>query len=77
MNNQLNNRPILHDLGDGLIFCRYTAGEADNLTEFNAHIHSLPCEWEPAGATCLQNLIPPSFVMRVNNLIRCLSRPGN
>jgi hypothetical protein len=29
MNIHLNNRPILHDLGDGLILCRSTADDAD------------------------------------------------
>ena len=37
---QLNNRPILRNLGDGLILCRSTAGDADALAEFNSRIHS-------------------------------------
>ncbi len=37
---QLNNRPILRDLGDGLILCRSTADDADALAEFNSRIHS-------------------------------------
>jgi hypothetical protein len=36
----LNNRPILRDLGDGLILCRSTAGDADALAEFNSKVHS-------------------------------------
>lgn len=27
MNTHLNNRPILHDQGDGLILCRSTTGD--------------------------------------------------
>jgi hypothetical protein len=37
---QLNNRPVLRDLGDGLILCRTTAADAEALAEFNSHIHS-------------------------------------
>ena len=37
---QLNNRPILQRLGDGLVLCRSTAGDADALAEFNSRIHS-------------------------------------
>jgi hypothetical protein len=40
MNNQLNNRPILHDSGDGSILCCHKAGEADTLLEFYAHVRS-------------------------------------
>ena len=40
MNIHLNNRPILHDLGDGLILCRSNTGDAEALAEFNSHIHS-------------------------------------
>ena len=29
MNIHLNNRPILHGLGDGLILCRSTADDAE------------------------------------------------
>ncbi|MCX6035375.1 MAG: GNAT family N-acetyltransferase [Chloroflexi bacterium] len=36
----LNNRPILHDLGDGLILCRSMADDAEALAEFNSRIHS-------------------------------------
>jgi hypothetical protein len=36
----LNNRPTLKNLGDGLILCRSTAADADALAEFNARIHS-------------------------------------
>ncbi len=36
----LNNRPILRDLGDGLILCRTMADDAGALAEFNSHIHS-------------------------------------
>lgn len=37
---KLNNRPILRNLGDGLILCRSMAGDADALAEFNSRIHS-------------------------------------
>jgi hypothetical protein len=37
---QLNNRPILRDLGNGLILLRSTAADADGLSEFNSRIHS-------------------------------------
>ena len=37
---QLNNRPILRDLGEGLLLCRSEASDADALAEFNSHIHS-------------------------------------
>jgi hypothetical protein len=40
MNIHINNRPILRDLGNGLILCRSTADDADALAEFNSHIHS-------------------------------------
>lgn len=40
MNIHFNNRPILHDLGDGLILCRSTADDVDPLAEFNSHTHS-------------------------------------
>jgi hypothetical protein len=40
MNIQLNNRPILRNLGDGLILCRSMAGDAEALAEFNSRIHS-------------------------------------
>lgn len=40
MNVQLNNRPILRELADGLILVRSTAGDANGLAEFNSHIHS-------------------------------------
>jgi hypothetical protein len=40
MNILLNNRPILRNLGDGLILCRSTASDAEALAEFNSHIHS-------------------------------------
>ncbi len=40
MNIQLNNRPILRDLGNGLILVRSTAADADGLAEFNSRIHS-------------------------------------
>ena len=40
MNIQLNNRPILRNLGDGLILCRTTTDDADALAEFNSRIHS-------------------------------------
>jgi hypothetical protein len=36
----LNNRPILRNLGEGLILCRSMAGDADALAEFNSRIHS-------------------------------------
>jgi len=36
----LNNRPTLQDLGDGLILCRSMAADAEALAEFNSHIHS-------------------------------------
>jgi hypothetical protein len=37
---QVNNRPILRDLGNGLILVRSTATDADGLSEFNSRIHS-------------------------------------
>jgi hypothetical protein len=37
---QINNRPILGYLGNGLILCRSMTGDADALAEFNSHIHS-------------------------------------
>jgi hypothetical protein len=37
---QLNNRPILRNLGDGLILCRTSAEDAEALAEFNSRIHS-------------------------------------
>ena len=37
---QLNDRPILSQLADGLILCRSTSADADALAEFNSHIHS-------------------------------------
>jgi hypothetical protein len=37
---QLKNRPILRDLGDGLVLCRSTAQDAEALAEFNSRIHS-------------------------------------
>jgi hypothetical protein len=40
MNIQLNHRPILRSLRDGLILCRSTAEDADALAEFNSRIHS-------------------------------------
>jgi hypothetical protein len=40
MNIQLNNRPILQDLGNGLILCRSTSYDAEALAEFNSRIHS-------------------------------------
>jgi hypothetical protein len=40
MNIQLNNRPILKELGDGLLLCRSTARDAEALAEFNSRIHS-------------------------------------
>lgn len=40
MNIKLNNRPILRNLGDGLILCRSMAADADALGEFNSRIHS-------------------------------------
>ena len=40
MNIKLNNRPILQNLGDGLILCRSMIGDADALAEFNSRIHS-------------------------------------
>ncbi len=40
MNIQLNNRPILRDLGAGLVLCRTTAADAEAMAEFNSHIHS-------------------------------------
>ncbi|MGZ6346785.1 MAG: GNAT family N-acetyltransferase, partial [Anaerolineales bacterium] len=40
MNINLNNRPILRNLGDGLILCRSMAIDADALGEFNSRIHS-------------------------------------
>ena len=36
----LNNRPILQDLGDGLILCRSKANDAEGLAEFNSRIQS-------------------------------------
>jgi len=36
----VNNRPILQDLGEGLILCRSTTDDAKALAEFNSHIHS-------------------------------------
>lgn len=36
----LKDRPILRDLGNGLILCRSTAADIDALAEFNARIHS-------------------------------------
>jgi dihydrofolate reductase len=40
MNIQLNNRPALRDLGNGLILCRSTLADAEPLAEFNSRIHS-------------------------------------
>jgi len=40
MNIKLNNRPILRNLGDGLILCRSSAGDAEALAKFNSRIHS-------------------------------------
>jgi len=40
MNIQLNNRPALRDLGNGLILCRSTSADAEALAEFNSRIHS-------------------------------------
>ena len=40
MNIQLNNHPIVRDLGNGLILCRTTPADAQALAEFNSHIHS-------------------------------------
>jgi hypothetical protein len=40
MNIKLNNRPILRNLGEGLILCRTKATDADALGEFNSRIHS-------------------------------------
>src|SRR5450759_1293739 len=40
MNINLNNRPILRNLGEGLILCRSIASDADALAEFNSRIHS-------------------------------------
>jgi hypothetical protein len=37
---QLNDRPILSQLADGLILCRSISADADALAEFNSHIHS-------------------------------------
>jgi hypothetical protein len=37
---QLNDRPILRDLGHGLILCRSTADDAEAVAEFNSHINS-------------------------------------
>ncbi len=37
---QLNDRPILQRLDDGLVLCRSTASDADALAEFNSHLHS-------------------------------------
>lgn len=37
---QLNNRPLLRDLGDGLTLCRTCADDAEAVAEFNSHIHS-------------------------------------
>jgi hypothetical protein len=36
----LKNRPILKNLGDGLILCRSSAADAGVLAEFNSHVHS-------------------------------------
>jgi hypothetical protein len=36
----LNNRPLLRNLGDGLILCRSKAEDAQALVEFNSRIHS-------------------------------------
>jgi hypothetical protein len=36
----LNQRPILRDLGDGLVLCRSRAEDAEALAEFNSRIHS-------------------------------------
>ncbi|MBN2385776.1 MAG: GNAT family N-acetyltransferase [Anaerolineales bacterium] len=36
----LKSRPVLRDLGDGLILCRSIAADAAGLAEFNARIHS-------------------------------------
>jgi hypothetical protein len=40
MNIQLNNRPVLRDLENGLILCRSTSADAEALAEFNSRIHS-------------------------------------
>ena len=40
MNIQLNGRPILRQLADGLVLVRSTAADAEALADFNAHIHS-------------------------------------
>lgn len=40
MNIQLNDRPVLRKLDDGLILCRSRREDADALAEFNSHIHS-------------------------------------
>ncbi len=37
---KLNNRPILQNLGDGLILCRTSVEDAEALAEFNSRIHS-------------------------------------
>jgi hypothetical protein len=37
---QLNDRPILSQLADGLVLCCSTSADADALAEFNSHIHS-------------------------------------
>ncbi|MBI4732340.1 MAG: hypothetical protein HY781_09525, partial [Chloroflexi bacterium] len=37
---QLNNRPVLRSLDDGLVLCRSLADDADALAEFNSRIHS-------------------------------------
>jgi hypothetical protein len=40
MNIQLKNRPILRNLGEGLILCHSTPDDAEALAEFNSRIHS-------------------------------------
>ncbi len=40
MNINLNNRPILRNLGEELILCRSMGADADALAEFNSRIHS-------------------------------------
>jgi Acetyltransferase (GNAT) domain len=37
---QIKNRPVLRELGDGLILCRSMADDAEGLAEFNSRIHS-------------------------------------
>jgi hypothetical protein len=37
---QLNDRPVLRKLDDGLILCRSRREDAEALAEFNARIHS-------------------------------------